>query len=92
MNIKPLFDRVVLKVETKEKTQSGIVLPSSDNKSQLAKVVAVGDGMPAEGKKVEMQVKVGDTVVFSKYAGTEVESDGEKLLLVSQSDILAIVK
>lgn len=90
MNIKPLADRVVLKkMEAEEKTKSGIVLPgSAKEQPQLAEVLAVGPGT----EDVKMEVAVGDTVIFSKYAGTEVKYDGEEYLIASQKDILAVVK
>lgn len=91
MNIKPLGDRVVIKrLEAEEKTKSGIVLPSqAKEQPQMATVVAVGPGGMVEGKEVKMEVKVGDTVIFSKYAGTEIKYDGEEYTIVSQRDILA---
>ena len=90
MNIKPLADRVVLKkMEAEEKTKSGIVLPgSAKEQPQLAEVLAVGPGP----EDVKMEVAVGDTVIFSKYAGTEIKYDGEEYLIASQKDILAVVK
>lgn len=94
MTVKPLGDRVVIKsVEMEETTKSGIVLPgSAKEKPQLAKVLAVGPGGMVDGKEVTMNVKVGDQVIYSKYAGTEVKIDGEELIIVRQSDILAIVE
>lgn len=94
MAIKPLFDKVVIKaIETDEKTASGIVLPSAaKEKPQLARVLAVGPGGTIDGNDVKMQVKVGDTVLYSKYAGSEFKIDGEEVVIVSQSDILAIVE
>lgn len=94
MAIKPLFDKVVIKsIESEEKTPSGIVLPgSAQEKPQLAKVLAVGPGGVIDGKDVTMQVKVGDTVLYSKYAGSEFKIDGEEVVIVRQSDILAIVE
>ena len=94
MAIKPLFDKVVIKaIETDEKTASGIVLPgAAKEKPQLARVLAVGPGGTIDGNDVKMQVKVGDTVLYSKYAGSEFKSDGEEVVIVSQSDILAIVE
>ena len=82
MNIKPLFDRVVIKmVEAEETTKSGI-----------AEIVAVGPGGVVEGKEITMQVKVGDRVLISKYAGTEVKLDGQEYTILRQNDILAIVE
>ena len=94
MAIKPLFDKVVIKaIENEEKTASGIVLPgAAKEKPQLAIVVAVGPGGNVDGKEVEMQVKVGDKVLYSKYAGSEFKIDGEEVVIVRQSDILAIVE
>lgn len=94
MAIKPLFDKVVIKaIESNETTASGIVLPgSAQEKPQLATVVAVGPGGDIDGKEVKMQVKVGDTVLYSKYAGSEFKIDGQEVVIVRQSDILAIVE
>ena len=92
--IKPLGDRVVLKrLEAEETTKSGIVLTgASKEKPQEAEVIAVGPGGFVDGNKVEMEVKVGDKVLFSKYAGTEVKHAGEEVIIVKQNDILAIVE
>lgn len=94
MTIKPLFDKVVIKaIETDEKTASGIVLPgAAKEKPQLAKVLAVGPGGMIDGVDVTMQVKVGDTVLYSKYAGSEFKVDGGEVVIVRQADILAIVE
>ena len=94
MNVKPLFDRVVIKnVETEEVTKGGIVLPgSAKEKPQMAEVLAVGPGGMVDGKEVAMAVKVGQKVIYSKYAGTEVKLDDQELILVRQSDILAVVE
>lgn len=93
MNVKPLADRVVLKmVEMEETTKSGIILAgSAKEKPQVAEVVAVGPGGVVDGKDVVMEVEIGDHVIMSKYSGTEVKIDGEELIIVRQSDILAIV-
>jgi chaperonin GroES len=94
LNIKPLADRVVLKVlEAEEKTASGIVLPdTAKEKPQQGKILAVGPGKVTEdGKTIPMSVKEGDIVLFAKYAGTEVKYKGEELLIMKESDILAIV-
>lgn len=93
MNIKPLADRVVIKmIEAEETTASGIVLPgSAKEKPQMAEVVAVGPGGMVDGEKIEMEVKIGDKVITSKYAGTEVKLDGTEYTIVKQSDILAKV-
>ncbi|HHU79220.1 MAG: co-chaperone GroES [Caldicoprobacterales bacterium] len=94
MNIKPLGDRVVIKLmESEETTKSGIVLPgSAKEKPQLAEVLAIGPGGLVDGKEVKMEVKVGDKVIYSKYAGTEVKLDDQEYVIVRQSDILAIVE
>ena len=94
MNIKPLADRVVLQfVEAEETTKSGIILAgSAKEKPQVAEVKAVGPGGTVDGKEIEMYVKVGDKVLTSKYAGTEVKLDGTEYMIVRQNDILAIVE
>ena len=94
MNIKPLFDRVVIKnVEAEETTKSGIILTSSaKEKPQMAEVLAVGPGGKVDGKDVTMQVEVGQKVIYSKYAGSEVKLDGQEVIIVRQSDILAVVE
>jgi len=94
MNIKPLGERVVIKVlESEEKTKSGIFLPdTAKEKPQLGKIVAVGPGKTFDnGQKVALEVKVGDKVLFAKYAGTEVKLDGEEYTVLKENDILAIV-
>ena len=94
MSLKPLFDRVVIKdAEMEETTKSGLILTSTaKEKPQYAYVVAVGPGGIVDGKEITMQVSVGQKVIYSKYAGTEVKIDGEELIIVRQSDILAIVE
>ena len=94
MNIKPLADRVVIKMtEAEEQTKSGIILTASaQEKPQVAEVIAVGPGGMVEGKEVKMELKVGDRVLISKYSGTEVKVDGEEAIIVRQSDVLAIVE
>jgi len=94
MNVKPLGDRVVIKnVETEETTRSGIVLTSaSKEKPQMAEVIAVGPGGLVDGKEIVMNVKPGQKVIYSKYAGTEVKLDGQEIIIVRQSDILATVE
>lgn len=94
MTIKPLADRVVIKmVEAEETTKSGIILAgTAKEKPQVAEVIAVGPGGNVEGKDVTMYVKVGDKVITSKYSGTEVKMDGEEYTIVRQNDILAIVE
>ncbi|MBS7263458.1 MAG: co-chaperone GroES [Eubacteriales bacterium] len=94
MNIKPLFDKVVIRsVEAEETTKCGLILTSSaKEKPTVATVVAVGPGGLVDGKEVKMQVKPGDRVIYSKYAGNEVKLDEEELIIIRQSDILAIVE
>ncbi len=94
MNVKPLGDRVVIKnIETEETTKSGILLTNaSKEKPQMAEVIAVGPGGMVDGKEVVMNVKAGQKVIYSKYAGTEVKIDGEEIIIVRQSDILATVE
>ncbi len=94
MNIKPLADRVVVKMlEAEETTKSGIVLPgSAKEKPQVAEIMAVGPGGIVDGKDVIMEVDVGDHVLISKYAGTEVKIDNIEYTILRQSDILAIVE
>ena len=93
MTIRPLGDKVVIKmVETEETTKSGIVLPgAAKEKPQYAEVVAVGPGGIVDGKEVTMEIKVGDKVLLSKYAGTEVKLDGVEYTILRQSDILAVL-
>ncbi len=95
MKIRPLGDRVLVKrVSEQEKTKGGIVLPdTAKEKPQRGEVVAVGEGkLTDDGKRIPMNVKVGDKVIFAKYAGTEIELDDEEYLLMSESDILAILE
>ena len=93
MKLQPLFDRVLLEPKKAEESKGGILLPSvAQDKSQIAKVVAVGEGGTADGKDVKMLVKVGDEVHYSKYAGDEIEDGDKKYVVVRQSDILAIIK
>ncbi len=94
MKLVPLGDRVVLKqLVAEETTKSGIVLPGqTKEKPQQAEVVAVGPGGNVDGKEVEMQVSVGDKVIYSKYSGTEVELEDEEYIVVRQNDILAVIK
>ena len=94
MALKPVEDRVIVKYfETEDKTASGIVLPeSSKEKTQQAEVIAVGDGKVVDGKKVPVQVKPGDRVIYGKYTGTEIKYEGEKYLVINADDIIAIVE
>ncbi len=95
MKLKPLADRVVIKpLEAEETTASGIVIPGKEKeKPQQAEVLEVGPGGMVDGKEVKMEVKKGDKIIYSKYAGTEIEADrDEKYIIVRQSDILAIIE
>ena len=95
MDLKPLSDRVIVQqLEEEERTAGGILLPdTAKERPQQGKVVAVGPGrVNDEGKRLEMSVKVGDRVVYAKYAGTEVVVDGKEYLIMSESDILAVVQ
>ena len=94
MKIIPLFDKVVVEqAEAQETTKSGFILPSaSQEKQQLAKVIAVGPGGLVDGKEVKMQVSVGDKVFYAKYAGSEFKVDGKELTIIRQSDILAVIE
>ncbi len=94
MTIKPLGDRVVIKmIEMEDTTKSGIILTAAaKEKPQMAEIVAVGPGGIVEGKEVKMEVSVGDKVITSKYAGTEVKFDGQEYTILRQSDILAKVE
>ena len=92
--LKPLSDRVVIKMcEAQETTKSGIILAGdAKEKPQIAEVIAVGPGGMVDGNEVQMTIKVGDKVIASKYSGTEVKYEGEDLIIVKQGDILAIVE
>ena len=94
MKLVPLGDRVVLKqIAAEETTKSGIILPDqAQEKPQQAEVIAVGPGGVVDGKEITMQVKAGDKVIYSKYAGTEVELDNETFIVVKQNDILAVIE
>ncbi|MEG1879865.1 MAG: co-chaperone GroES [Oscillospiraceae bacterium] len=93
MKIKPLADRVVTKmVEAEETTKSGIILAgSAKEKPQIAEVIAVGPGGIVDDKEVKMELKVGDKVIMSKYAGTEIKLDGVEYIIISQKEILATI-
>lgn len=93
MKLVPLGDRVVLKqLAAEETTKSGIVLPGQNKeKPQQAEVVAVGPGGVVDGKEIKMEVKVGDQVVYSKYAGSEIKLEDEEYIIVKQNDILAVI-
>ena len=94
MTVKPLGDRVVIKnCEAEETTKSGLILTSAaKEKPQMATVIAVGPGGNVDGKEITMQVKEGQKVIYSKYAGTDVKLEGEEYIIVRQNDILAIVE
>lgn len=94
MNIKPLGDRIVIKVlENEERTKGGIVLPdTAKEKPQKGEVLAVGTGEIVDGKKIPLEVKVGDKVIYSKYAGTEIKLEDGEYLILRQSDVLAILQ
>jgi len=94
MKLKPLGDRViVLPKESEEVTKSGIVIPdTAKEKPQEGEVIAVGLGRIEEGKRIPMDVKVGDKIIYSKYGGTEVKIEGEEHLILRESDILAIIE
>ena len=94
MKIRPLADRVVIKkLEAEEKTSSGIVLPgTAKEQPQMAEVIEVGPGGIVDGKEITMELKVGDKVIFQKYAGTEVKIEGNEYTILRQSDILAVVE
>ena len=94
MTMKPLGDRVVIKnIEAEETTKGGIILAgAAKEKPVMAEVVAIGPGGMGDGKGVKMQVKVGEKVIYSKYAGTEVKLDGAEYIIVKQGDILAVIE
>lgn len=94
MKIRPLGDRIVIKViEVEETTKSGIVLPgTAKEKPMQGEVLAVGSGEMVDGKRVPLELKVGDKVIYSKYAGTEVKMDGEEYLILRQNDVLAVIE
>ena len=95
MKIRPLHDRVIVKrVEEEEKTKGGIIIPDTAKEKPVeGKVIAVGDGKVADdGKKIPLEVKAGDTILFGKYAGTEIQIEGEEHLIMREDDIIAIVE
>lgn len=94
MKLKPLGDHVVVKVlKSEEKTKSGIVLPeTAQEKPQEGEIVAVGSGRYEEGKRVPLEVKAGDRVIYSKYGGSDIKLDGDEFLILSERDILAIIQ
>ena len=94
MKLQPLGDHVIVQaLESEEKTASGIVIPDSAQEKPIqGKVIAVGTGRYEDGKKIPLEVKAGEKVIYSKYGGTDVKIDGEEYLILSERDILAIVK
>jgi chaperonin GroES len=95
MKVKPLHDRVIVKrVEEEEKTKGGIIIPDTAKEKPVeGEIMAVGDGKVADdGKKIPLEVKAGDKVLFGKYAGTEIQIDGEEHLIMREDDIIAIVE
>ncbi len=94
MKLRPLFDRIVIKpLKTESKTDGGIMLPAvAQEKSQLATVISVGEGGIVDGKEVKMLVKPNDKILYSKYAGTELKFEGEELIVIRQSDVLAVIE
>lgn len=94
MKIKPLFDKIVIEqLDSEEKTKSGIVLLAKDQeKPQVARVVEVGPGGQVDGKEVQMVVKKGDKILYSKYAGSEFKLDGKEFTILRQSDVLAVIE
>jgi len=94
MNVKPLADRVIVKaLEAEEKTAGGIIIPdNAKEKPQKGEVIAVGEGKVADsGQKIEMSLKAGDTVLYGKYSGTEINIEGEDYLIMRESDVLATI-
>ncbi|KYO67998.1 MULTISPECIES: co-chaperone GroES [Thermovenabulum] len=94
MALRPLGDRIVVKVlDKEEKTKGGIVIPdTAKEKPQKGEVIAVGTGEIVDGQRVPLEVKVGDKIIFSKYAGTEVKIDEQEYLILRQSDVLAVIE
>ena len=94
MKIRPLADRVVIKkVEAEKKTASGIVLPgTAKEQPHIAEVVEVGPGGIVDGKEIKMELNIGDKVIYSKYAGTEIKLEGQEYTILKQSEILAVVE
>ena len=95
MKVRPLHDRVIVKrVEEEEKTKGGIIIPDTAKEKPVeGKVIAVGDGKVADdGKKIPLEVKAGDAILFGKYAGTEIQIEGEEHLIMREDDIIAIVE
>lgn len=93
MKLRPLADRVIIKaLPSEEKTKSGIIMPdTAKEKPQEGEIIAVGPGRIEKGERIAVDVKVGDKVIYSKYAGTEVKFDGEEYLILRESDIQAVI-
>ena len=93
MKLKPLFDRVLITQHQPKKESKGILLPKSlEAHQQMGKIIAVGDGITADGKKIDLQVKVGDIIVYPKFAGSEFKVDDETLIVLKQTDILCVIE
>jgi len=95
MKVRPLNDRIIVKrLEEEEKTKGGIIIPDSAKEKPVeGKVIAVGDGrISKDGKKIPMEIKKGDRVLFAKYGGTEIKMDGEEYLMMKEDDVLAVIE
>jgi chaperonin GroES len=95
MKVRPLNDRIIVKrLEEEEKTKGGIIIPDSAKEKPVeGKVIAVGDGrINKEGKKIPMEIKKGDRILFAKYGGTEIKMDGEEYLMMKEDDVLAVIE
>jgi chaperonin GroES len=95
MKVRPLNDRIIVKrLEEEEKTKGGIIIPDSAKEKPVeGKVIAVGDGrISKEGKKIPMEIKKGDRILFAKYGGTEIKMDGEEYLMMKEDDVLAVIE
>ena len=94
MNLRPLFDKVVVKVceQTEEKKGSFFLPTNAQEKSEIAEVISVGPGGIIDGKEIKMQVKTGDKVLFARYSGNQFKIDGQEVIIIKQSDILAVVE
>ena len=95
MKVRPLNDRIIVKrLEEEEKTKGGIIIPDSAKEKPVeGKVIAVGDGrISKEGKKIPMEIKKGDRILFTKYGGAEIKMDGEEYLMMKEDDVLAIIE
>jgi len=94
MNLRPLFDKVVVKIceQTEEKKGSFFLPTNAQEKSEIAEVISVGPGGIIDGKEIKMQVKAGDKVLFARYAGNQFKNEGQEVVIIKQSDILAVVE